>query len=470
MKLKQMRTFFWVGLVGLVVTVASEASFKDIGKLVWLSIPNPEAVNEDEEYGGCFEFAGSGFAAPYFTFFEETDHYDSSLKEGETIMSLALLEKAAGLQIWKKNSYSKIGYVYDGSDTPGCIDDHCKEFGHYNPAFVDWAFTVLIPGRRDSNFRKKTQARYDACLSHYARTAWASLKEVSANTTCRDKLIQEYKKSGEDEFDSMRGLGGNWLETCVPEGKQFNTAEDLEAIISHPDDLNYTDIGHTIDFTYSPPEAYFRFWFRREVDGSRPNFERGLLNLLKTYDSEWLANYGKPAHIMLKNKGYGTPKSSDVFAALVKETNTAQSQLQKWAIANKNPAQNSTPAAESTPSEIEAITWIKYENPIAKELGDVGHSQAIMGSLICNTLLRTKVPGCNAVEHRSWTKRWCDATWGHAIKNFGSSGTKVAVDALCESYVSSYSTGAGGAEYYHNGRSVTFSHADCVSMVYGWCK
>jgi hypothetical protein len=240
----------------------SGASSRSVGKDAWLAL---RTSTQDCDIHGLY--------GAYDAFFSE-----SSEDDGPPLLSLPYLERLSRKKIWKKNSHIDV-------QDRGFTDHTDGEIGHYNPAFVSWAFSTFVPGRSDSNFRRQTQVRYDTCLAPYSRLAWATLQEIKARPSCSAFLVKQYKTDSSPQRRAPDGYA--WQRQCVAEGE---TANDPQ-LLFHPDDEASAATS---------PDFLIGFWLRREIDGSRPSFEAGLRRLLRTYDAQWLAGFGKtPTRVLI---------------------------------------------------------------------------------------------------------------------------------------------------------------------------
>jgi len=295
MRSSRKKSLLSVSILSLTLVFSLAASTRNIAKDVWLAIPpnDSEDTSCNDDTFGLFDDL----------FLGETYRDDYGANTGP-VMMLSSLESLSGMKIWTKNSHVSDTGGYDASAPLG-------EFGHYNPAFVRWAFTVFLPARQDSSFRRKTQSRYDGCVSPFTRMAWATLQVIKSNPGCRDQLVQQYRSDSNPRKRAPTAY--TWEEQCTSDASS-EVFYSLEELVGHPDDLT---IGH-LD---GASRVYPAFWLRREIDGSRAAFEAGLKRLLQVYDAKWLRRYGaKAAHRPLPEEREGQGTRSDKWRS-------AQSQL-----------------------------------------------------------------------------------------------------------------------------------------------
>lgn len=139
--------------------------------------------------------------------------------------------------------------------------DAPRTFGHYDPAFVRWAATALIPAATDDALRKQTQATFDAQVRPLARTWYLVWRAISAQPTWLSLERTRYA-------EAMARGEGDWA------GEVVNHYHD------------------TVSFPGSDPNlvrSATMWWLRRSLDETAPLWLEGLERLLRTYDARWLA-------------------------------------------------------------------------------------------------------------------------------------------------------------------------------------
>ena len=142
-------------------------------------------------------------------------------------------------------------------------------FGHYNPDFVSWMAQNLIPGRDDENFRWAAQPIYDRFFKNTARVYWLTRLRTQS------------------EADFLEGEAKNLVE-----GMKNKTLDRYWAYQYH-DYLGKDVFPLFLDYNlyyYNVISAAVAFWIRHHVDGTGDEFATGLENLLKTYDTKFLAS------------------------------------------------------------------------------------------------------------------------------------------------------------------------------------
>jgi hypothetical protein len=177
-------------------------------------------------------------------------------QEPEDFYDLSPLARLAGLPLFTRQvTNTEWGGIYYVAN----------DFSRYNPAFVRWAHTHLIP---------------DPALK---------IKGVS----CREIYRKVYARFCRLLVDSRR-----WLENAAD--RRAEQAAYLEAMRRsdfEPEAYLKEKYGAVLD-TYRPecaayaasftPEIAIGFWLRRGIDGTDGELWIGLSKLMRLYDREWL--------------------------------------------------------------------------------------------------------------------------------------------------------------------------------------
>jgi hypothetical protein len=139
------------------------------------------------------------------------------------------------------------------------------DFGHYNPAFVRWATTALLPAATNPQLREQTQGTYDAQVKSLARIYFQVWRVISADPAWLSKERATYGAA-------MAAGQADWS----------NPGVDLyHDILGDPgNDWG----GHDPNLVRSAT----MWWLRRTIDETAPLWAEGLERLLSTYDAAWL--------------------------------------------------------------------------------------------------------------------------------------------------------------------------------------
>lgn len=143
-----------------------------------------------------------------------------------------------------------------------------RDFGRYDPRFVQWATEALIPAAKDAALRAQTQAVYDGQARTLARTYWEVQRAIASDPAWRAREVTLYLRAADD-------ASVKW---------------DAEVIWFYHDvlgaDWGGWDPNHIRSATM--------WWLRRTKDGTADLWLGGLEKLLTTYDAEWLAAHRGP--------------------------------------------------------------------------------------------------------------------------------------------------------------------------------
>jgi len=141
--------------------------------------------------------------------------------------------------------------------------DSSTDFGYYNPQFVTWAASALIPGASNSKIRIASQNVYDTQIKQLARIYF----EVNQKLIDDPLLLERERVS---YLSSLKDLSGN-----VSQNSNF-----WVFLGSLKDDFGDYDSNHV--------RSSVMWWLRRYQDKTAPLWHKALFKLLSTYDSDWL--------------------------------------------------------------------------------------------------------------------------------------------------------------------------------------
>ena len=158
-----------------------------------------------------------------------------------------------------------------------------RDFGRYDPAFVEWAVSNVVP--RTEGARRIAQPIYDQYVQRLARVYWLTLMDLEADG------FPETLPIGAPALYAAYLAGGP-----VPEGA--DGYEGGVSVFSLFDDRSQgiaerlrPPTNNTWPIRYEANTAY-GFWVRRRADGTANTFRDGLNELLQRLDTEWLAANG----------------------------------------------------------------------------------------------------------------------------------------------------------------------------------
>ena len=155
-----------------------------------------------------------------------------------------------------------------------------RDFGHYNPAFVEWVIEHGIVGEGRPAVRALTQPVYDRHLRQLARIYWLTYADMEADGFPRATpagILSDYARFLEggaipDGAASYEGGFSVFAFTDLSEGLLPRIGLQL---------------GNEWEAKYEANTAY-GFWLRRRADETLSRWHDGLQRLLATYDAEWL--------------------------------------------------------------------------------------------------------------------------------------------------------------------------------------
>ena len=136
-----------------------------------------------------------------------------------------------------------------------------RHFGHYNPDFVRWAHATLVPDSGSTAVRALAAPIYRIRLRKIARAYWIALRELDARPDLVERIASEYMSQPDP---------GDYIQS------------EMWSALPRLDDDEMQYLGGVAG----------GFWIRREMDGSRKEFETGLRKLLEAFDAEFLRENG----------------------------------------------------------------------------------------------------------------------------------------------------------------------------------
>ncbi len=155
-----------------------------------------------------------------------------------------------------------------GAHADGRLDlKNAKQFGHYDPAFVRWAATALIPAAADPRLKAQTQAVYDKQMKTLARVYYQVWRVLQGDPAWTSKERELYRAAAEKGDGSWSG----------------------DTVELYHDTLGSSDR----DWGGNDPNlvrSATMWWLRRTIDETAPDWAAGLERLLGTYDGAWLSS------------------------------------------------------------------------------------------------------------------------------------------------------------------------------------
>ncbi len=157
-----------------------------------------------------------------------------------------------------------------------------REFGQYNPAFVQWAVENGVP--ESAAARTLAQPIYDAYVRRLARVYWLAYQSLAG-----DGFPARLPTGPVASYAAF--LDGGPL----PEGALFEDGVSVFLLFdarSQPiADRLETPADNPWEIRYEANTA-LGFWVRRRADGTVGLFRDGLRDVLDAFDADWLAANG----------------------------------------------------------------------------------------------------------------------------------------------------------------------------------
>lgn len=164
--------------------------------------------------------------------------------------------------------------------------DASRDFGRYDPAFVDWVVEHGVVGAGQPLLRQALQPTYDAHVRRLARVYWLTRADLAASgfpETTPPGALADYAAflAGSPVPD---GAGSYDLDG-EPNGgfSVFAFTDRSEGLLPRLG----LDVGNEWEVKYEANTAY-GFWLRRRADGTQARWRKGLERLLAVYDGAWL--------------------------------------------------------------------------------------------------------------------------------------------------------------------------------------
>ena len=143
-----------------------------------------------------------------------------------------------------------------------------EELGQYNPEFISWIRERAFPFKRHSLLKKLTQTFFECNLRDLARTHYLAGQYWEEHPREKEDTIKDYLSTIKD-YKSSGYKTNVWLEV------QYSADIDNSILrTAASDPARYSALG---------------FWIRRHMDRTAEQFKELLLDLLQTYDAQWLS-------------------------------------------------------------------------------------------------------------------------------------------------------------------------------------
>lgn len=167
------------------------------------------------------------------------------------------------------------------------FDFQSEYFGHYNPEFLEWAKTRVVPAANNEALKFATQPFYDNYFRNMARMYFLTYQQLYHRPEVKERIKAGYlshlaalRAGPVPEFE---GLGGN-------SGALYFEDQLGRQIWGDPIQ-NVERAGQiSVNNGYYYWVVSLGFWIRRSIDGTDADFYDILAELLYTYDNDWISN------------------------------------------------------------------------------------------------------------------------------------------------------------------------------------
>lgn len=219
---------------------------------------------------------------PYSFFFAESAEGESSGVMLGGIKSLVLYSnftKAVHMsQYANELSYLKFGDLsplaklagvpvfLNRPDSLGIIVHSNKDFVHYNPVWVEWATSNLIPSPEDRIGGLIAQTWYDQSFKRFFHLMVESHQLLVQEQLWKYEKIQYLESLKSEDFDALRYFDERFSDEL----------KDYQYPYSHE--------------VMTGPVA-ISFWLRRDMDGSREAIWNGLSTFMNQFDKAWFQEH-----------------------------------------------------------------------------------------------------------------------------------------------------------------------------------
>ncbi len=148
-------------------------------------------------------------------------------------------------------------------------------FGHYNPVFVSWLVDHAIPASADASFRQVTQPLYDQYVKPLAHKFLVTLEKSEQEAVCFAAEVDAY------EHMMQSGTPKQWYYE-----RFFFFMNPSFCSNPNGDFAFFNKNGFSGGFDGNVIKTATAFWIRRQLDGTKEQFGRGLRLLVRTYEGQ----------------------------------------------------------------------------------------------------------------------------------------------------------------------------------------
>jgi|GEM_PF-2778142 len=189
-------------------------------------------------------------------------------------ITVAAVRDLAGVDIFTKGPHAADALKLDAP----------SDFGHYNPAFVQWLLDKAGPSDRGSAAQKATQPYYDSHMKPLAEIFWKTYVKAQADQACFKREKAAYgdliakKKLPKDYYERWFFFMNPYFCDNTPKPANF-----------------YYDNGFDAGVEGNVTKTVIGFWLRRSMDGTMDTFAMGLKKLLAAYQPDLMTTPARAA-------------------------------------------------------------------------------------------------------------------------------------------------------------------------------
>jgi hypothetical protein len=205
-----------------------------------------------------------------------------------SVISFDKVQAISGLNIFLR------GGPHDNKELD--FDDPVR-FGHYNPEFLDWVESRIVPDRTDTWFKGVSQLVYDTQIGPLARALYHS-HEILFATPARYRAFetryQAVKKDYLAKLARRQTNEGRFEDGGGPFSFEEIKTRYQKRIAEKDKDIGFAlgqDVNWLSDYltTDKGDDLYLAntaggFWVRRSIDGTEPQIFRLVTKLLQTFE------------------------------------------------------------------------------------------------------------------------------------------------------------------------------------------
>jgi len=193
---------------------------------------------------------------------------------------------------------SNVDVFLSGPHTADALTlDAQNAFGHYNPAFVEWAVEQVPQGRKPD---PATQVVYDASIRPLAEVFWKTYAKITRDKACFDRERTLY----EDAIKNKK-LPAHYYERWFYFMNPFYCERAAKGLSAAKDNFYY-DNAFDGGVNGNVTKSVVGFWLRRTIDGTRETFAKGLTRLVAVYEPALFASPAQPADASALSKALDT--------------------------------------------------------------------------------------------------------------------------------------------------------------------